>query len=234
VNPLKYAITTAALLAFAGFPSASAATIVYDGGTPDQGGIYYADAGIGFSDAMSFSLSPGITVTGANWWGGCYSPSSGGGTCGGSQFELTIWSNNMGSPGSVVDFMPVLGAVNETATGNLIGGSSGYPEYSYNATFTLATPLTAGTEYWFVIQQAATEPSGFWGDETTSNAPAGEQLQQNQGAGFMPQDANASFQLTGTQAATPLPAALPLFATGLGALGLLGWRRKRKAAAIAV
>ena len=27
--------------------------------------------------------------------------------------------------------------------------------------------------------------------------------------------------------ATPLPAALPLFATGLGALGLLGWRRKR-------
>jgi hypothetical protein len=33
---------------------------------------------------------------------------------------------------------------------------------------------------------------------------------------------------------TPLPGALPLFATGLGALGLLGWRRKRKnAAAIA-
>ena len=29
----------------------------------------------------------------------------------------------------------------------------------------------------------------------------------------------------------PLPAALPLFATGLGAMGLLGWRRKRKALA---
>jgi hypothetical protein len=29
---------------------------------------------------------------------------------------------------------------------------------------------------------------------------------------------------------TPLPGAIPLFATGLGALGLLGWRRKRKAA----
>jgi PEP-CTERM motif-containing protein len=28
--------------------------------------------------------------------------------------------------------------------------------------------------------------------------------------------------------ATPLPATLPLFATGLGAMGLLGWRRKRK------
>jgi CHRD domain-containing protein len=29
---------------------------------------------------------------------------------------------------------------------------------------------------------------------------------------------------------TPLPAALPLFATGLGALGLLAWRRKKKSA----
>jgi hypothetical protein len=29
----------------------------------------------------------------------------------------------------------------------------------------------------------------------------------------------------------PLPAALPLFASGLGAMGLLGWRKKRKAAA---
>ena len=31
-----------------------------------------------------------------------------------------------------------------------------------------------------------------------------------------------------TTPAVPLPGALPLFATGLGALGLLGWRRKRK------
>jgi hypothetical protein len=29
------------------------------------------------------------------------------------------------------------------------------------------------------------------------------------------------------------PAALPLFATGIGALDLLGWRRKRKAQAVA-
>jgi hypothetical protein len=40
---------------------------------------------------------------------------------------------------------------------------------------------------------------------------------------------NAAFSLDGV--VTPLPGALPLFATGLGALGLLGWRRKRKALA---
>jgi hypothetical protein len=36
---------------------------------------------------------------------------------------------------------------------------------------------------------------------------------------------------TVTAAATPLPAALPLFASGLAGLGLLGWRRKREAQA---
>jgi hypothetical protein len=41
--------------------------------------------------------------------------------------------------------------------------------------------------------------------------------------------------LTGSDLSqTPLPAALPLFASGLGALGLFGWRRTRKAAALAV
>jgi hypothetical protein len=39
----------------------------------------------------------------------------------------------------------------------------------------------------------------------------------------------ATFTPVGTT--TPLPAALPLFASGLGALGLFGWRRKRKNAA---
>jgi hypothetical protein len=34
-------------------------------------------------------------------------------------------------------------------------------------------------------------------------------------------------------ATTPVPAALPLFASGLGVLGAVGWRRKRKAAVIA-
>ncbi len=44
-------------------------------------------------------------------------------------------------------------------------------------------------------------------------------------------DLNLSAVSTDSQ--TPLPAALPLFASGLSALGLLGWRRKRKKASLA-
>jgi uncharacterized protein (TIGR03118 family) len=42
--------------------------------------------------------------------------------------------------------------------------------------------------------------------------------------------ANGLFGEIQAGAATPLPAALPLFSTGLGALGLLTWHRKRKRA----
>ena len=51
----------------------------------------------------------------------------------------------------------------------------------------------------------------------------------------LPGTVNCSVSRIGdtTFTATPLPAALPLFATGIGGLGLLGWRRKRKALAVA-
>jgi hypothetical protein len=49
--------------------------------------------------------------------------------------------------------------------------------------------------------------------------------------GMPGRDYNPGFENTAFAATTPLPAALPLFATGLGGLGLLGWRRKRRAQA---
>ena len=49
---------------------------------------------------------------------------------------------------------------------------------------------------------------------------------------FLDLDANSSFQIaTMATSATPLPATLPLFGTVLGVGALLGWHRKRKAAA---
>lgn len=44
---------------------------------------------------------------------------------------------------------------------------------------------------------------------------------------------NVDYAFFGPASATPVPAALPLFAAGLGGLGLLNWRRKRKVQALA-
>ena len=70
-------------------------------------------------------------------------------------------------------------------------------------------------EYLYVNEQDPSEGTYLAGSASVTNAPG-------------------MWNATYTSPPTPLPAALPLFATGLGALGLLGWRRKRKnAAAIA-
>jgi hypothetical protein len=75
-------------------------------------------------------------------------------------------------------------------------------------------------------------------DLSTSIGPISGTVNSTLGSGsFATADGNLQFtgsdSLSFTAAVTPLPAALPLFATGLGALGWLGWRRKRKGAALA-
>jgi outer membrane lipase/esterase len=65
------------------------------------------------------------------------------------------------------------------------------------------------------LRTADAEQTSLFSDDQHLSA-AGQQIEAN----FVFDEIN-----------TPVPAALPLFATGLGALGLLGWRRKRKARA---
>ena len=76
-------------------------------------------------------------------------------------------------------------------------------------------------------------PSFLW---SASSTPSGDSA--SAGWDFVDYDKGALFSGYVTASGgpgiwtpnfTPLPASLPLFATGLGALGLLGWRRKRKA-----
>jgi PEP-CTERM motif-containing protein len=67
-------------------------------------------------------------------------------------------------------------------------------------------------------------PGGKWYCPNCTVTLLSLQGDQTLGFGNLPPSASLS--------AVPLPATLPLFATGLGALGLLGWRRKRKRAAL--
>jgi len=50
---------------------------------------------------------------------------------------------------------------------------------------------------------------------------------------LFPRSTSALLAIVTDPVATPLPGAFPLFASGLGALGLIGWRKKKKAAALA-
>jgi hypothetical protein len=79
-----------------------------------------------------------------------------------------------------------------------------------------ATPWNSSTQFLGVV--TLLEPDGItWSDTITfsNNGPNG----------------GALVTFVSDPGPVPLPAALPLFATGLGVMGLFGWRRKRKNAA---
>ncbi len=78
-----------------------------------------------------------------------------------------------------------------------------------------------------------TTGSGYIESIFTSTTLFESAVLTNDIGGFEVADVSASYLQTGLQSETPLPATLPLFATGLGGLGLLGWRRKRKVQAAA-
>ena len=79
----------------------------------------------------------------------------------------------------------------------------------------------------FIISAAFSATSPQYNLNVFNGANLG--LLQNPGPPILNTRGTVSFTLD----TTPLPAALPLFASGLGAIGLLGWRRKRKAQAVA-
>jgi uncharacterized protein (TIGR03118 family) len=101
--------------------------------------------------------------------------------------------------------------------------------FSYNNSFISAfDPVTGAFEGMIQIGTGGNSPGGLWALDF--------------GIGGMNGDPNTLYFTDGINsetdglfgaidATTPLPAALPLFATGLGGLGLLGWRRKRKSRA---
>jgi hypothetical protein len=154
---------------------------------------------------------------------------------------------------------PTFTALNSVAPGGIhptpgqtTGGSGPVTgqEVQFHLTFTTPFELAAG-HYFFVPQVEITGGGNFFWLSAerpiTSGTPFSPDLQgwtrdaaldpdwlrvgTDIVGGATPPTFNFAFQLEGNN--TPLPAALPLFATGLGGLGLLGWRRKRKAQAVA-
>jgi hypothetical protein len=101
---------------------------------------------------------------------------------------------------------------------SLLGPTFAPPNYEYTEGFT--ADVISSSYQTYALLQVEYPSSAF------VNPSAGYLIS------YLPQQRVGNFLVldVGT---TPLPATLPLFASGLGALGLLGWRRKRKAQAAA-
>jgi hypothetical protein len=165
-----------------------------------------------FSAAMQFTPSQSGTVTqidvGLTW-----------GSVGTNGATVSLWTNSSGGLGTELGFwsvsgQPVFGLTDDTVT-------------------TVSVPninISAGVPYFVYITPADQSTFDAWNFNnlpTTGNVVLFNSL----GAENLSGQQLGAFDVQGNLSATPLPAALPLFATGLGAMGLLGWRRKRKKAA---
>ena len=96
------------------------------------------------------------------------------------------------------------------------------------ATFSTSLPVTIGEVLAIEPILASTQEFNLWEAQQPSGYAGGTSfLKRVTDPQFLAEIQDNGFQ-TFVDVSTPLPGALPLFATGLGALGLLGWRRKRK------
>jgi uncharacterized protein (TIGR03118 family) len=111
--------------------------------------------------------------------------------------------------------------------GDLLVGNFSFADSVINA----FDPTTGAFEGSIPIDVGSNMPGGLWSLDFGTGGNNG-----NPNTLYFTDGLNGeSNGLFGAIGVTPIPAALPLFATGLGALGLFGWRRKRNTgAALAV
>jgi hypothetical protein len=110
-----------------------------------------------------------------------------------------------------------------SATWTLPAGTVFDPAVAYSWTLYYTSPLASITSAGWEFDSNVVSP-GF---------PSGAYYGPGTGACPAPCGINFADTVAATPTTAPIPPALFLFVTGLGALGLFGWRRNRKAGAIA-
>jgi hypothetical protein len=163
-----------------------------------------------------------------------------------TDFKINIFNDNHApyGPGSLASAYTALSnQTNATLTDIPFNSSRLFVEFTYN----LAVPLDLSSGlYWISIYANTSAQSAdtlfYWASGDPAN-PKGDQFSRyakinypNSGCGIDSnvcpnyQTSDHYFILNGTQVSdVPIPAALPLFAAGLGAMGLMSRRKKRKA-----
>ena len=115
----------------------------------------------------------------------------------------TLYTINFWALATTVDSVSVLYAfINTSFASNAPSGGTGATITGALSTYTLESFSFTGTGSDVLSIAAYNNPAEYYVDDIS---------------------------ISGGTSVVPLPATLPLFASGLGALGLLGWRRRKKA-----
>ena len=148
----------------------------------------------------------------------------------GSNTQVTGVEAYIGTSGTVE--LGLMADVNGLPSGTFITGDTAVASLSFapiNLT-SLGWSVSPESTYWLVAVNSS-DTLTLWSFNSSVSA-VWSFTHTSDGSGSWSQQTSSSPPqaiITGGATITPLPAALPLFATGLAGLGLLGWRRKRKA-----
>lgn len=214
-------------------PSAFATAFFSDFG---PGGTYGAGGGYSISGSNAWNLTYSA-------WGAQFTSSSSGTV---TQIDLAL-TNNAGSGNvNVYLYGDSSGSPASSAIGSWTVAAAGQFGSTNNTVVTIpgisGVNLVAGTSYWLLLAPVDAGGSLFdaWNVNSLSPLALGNLVGFSDPTQITSSPSQTvsdqtlpTFDVLGTAdavSAIPLPATLPLFAGGIGALGLVRWRSKRKLA----
>jgi hypothetical protein len=160
--------------------------------------------------ADDFALGADATITDVHWWG--FSQA------GGDNFQITFYSDNAGSPGSILDTSGV-SSLSKTpvSVGNFDGDF-------YSADLISPFGASGGTTYWISVFNQRFDAWWFWIGANPSAGGDGGKMGVDPGPPWATPTGDLAFQLTGA-ASVPEPGSIALLAAALA--GVAFTRRRR-------
>ncbi|MFT6559302.1 MAG: hypothetical protein ACJAYR_003185 [Sneathiella sp.] len=188
----------------------------------------------GLADAHTVALGyvPGVSVGEVTFWVGNYTHGSPGNVPNEGSLRLTGQNTTVYGPTTTLFDLNTL-----VKPAGLVDGSNYF--YASGNVGAPGNPLVGDFNVSYITACGACGPVTGWQGVTISGLSAGdymfefiEQLNPTQDWTEWNDSLNNTFTLREGDiggSVIPLPAALPLYGAGLGILGLLGWRKRRKA-----